>query len=48
MISYRLGLSRSAVIKGVGSAMRKLGVSTQAELVARLRTAPAPSRPEAD
>jgi DNA-binding CsgD family transcriptional regulator len=37
LIAYRLGLSRSRVTKALGSAMRKLGVSTQAALVAKLR-----------
>lgn len=43
MIGYRLGLSRSTITKVLKSAMRKLGVSTQAELVARLRGTPAPT-----
>lgn len=40
LIAYRLGLSRSRVTKALGSAMRKLGVSTQAALVAKLRGVP--------
>jgi DNA-binding CsgD family transcriptional regulator len=35
-IGYRLGISRSAVTKAVGSAMRKLGAKTSTELVARI------------
>jgi DNA-binding CsgD family transcriptional regulator len=42
LIAYRLGLSRSRVTKALRSAMRKLGVSTQAELVAKLRGVPMP------
>jgi len=38
IIGYRLGLSRSAVTTALRSAMRKLGVKTQAQLVERLRT----------
>jgi DNA-binding CsgD family transcriptional regulator len=40
LIAYRLGLSRSTVTKALRSAMRKLRVSTQAQLVAKLRGAP--------
>ena len=38
LIGYRLGLSRSRVTQLLSSSMQKLGVSTQAELVAKLRT----------
>ncbi len=37
LIAYRLGLSRSTVTKALNSAMRKLGVSTQAALVEKFR-----------
>ncbi len=37
LIAYRLGLSRSRVTQLLNSSMRKLGVKTQAELVAKLR-----------
>ena len=37
MIAYRLGISRPAVSKALGDAKRKLGVRTQAQLVAKLR-----------
>jgi len=37
LIAYRLGLSRSRVTQVLTSSMRKLGVKTQAELVAKLR-----------
>ena len=40
MIAYRLGLSRPTVSKALRAAMRKLGVKTQAQLVARLRGTP--------
>lgn len=36
MIAYRLGISRSTVTRALRSAMRKLNVKTQAELVAKL------------
>jgi DNA-binding CsgD family transcriptional regulator len=39
LIAYRLGWSGSTVTRALGSAMRKLGVSTQAELIAKLRAA---------
>ena len=48
VIAYRLGLSRSTVTKALGSAMRKLDVSTQAELVAKLRAAPQRPTPRND
>lgn len=37
IIAYRLGVSRPTVTNALRSAMRKLGVTTQAELVARWR-----------
>jgi DNA-binding CsgD family transcriptional regulator len=40
LIAYRLGVSRSTVTKALRSAMRKLGVKTQAELVAKMRPMP--------
>ena len=40
MIAYRLGIARSTVTKNLRSAMRKLGVKTQAQLVERLRAVP--------
>ena len=40
MIAYRLGLSRPTVTKALRAAMRKLGVKTQAQLVAKLRGTP--------
>ncbi len=45
-IGYHLGISRSTVTKALASAMRKLGVSTQAELVAKLRGVPTPGLEE--
>ena len=44
LIGYRLGLSQSYVSRLLNDAMRKLGVKTQAQLVAKLRTlSPSPS-----
>jgi DNA-binding CsgD family transcriptional regulator len=40
LIAYRLGLARSTVTKGLKSAMRKLGVKTQAQLVAKMKPMP--------
>lgn len=40
LIGYRLGISRSTVTKALRTAMRKLGVSTQAELVAKMKPMP--------
>lgn len=40
LIGYRLGVSRSTVTKALRSAMRKLGVKTQAELVAKMAPMP--------
>lgn len=37
LISYRVGLSQSTVSRALRSAMHKLGVTTQAQLVAKLR-----------
>lgn len=37
MIGYRLGIARSTVTNTLHAAMRKLGVSTQAQLVRKLR-----------
>jgi len=37
IIAYRLGVSRPRVTNALRSGMRKLGVTTQAELVARWR-----------
>jgi len=37
LIAYRLGLERSTVTKSLSSAMRKLGVQTQAQLIEKLR-----------
>lgn len=46
MIAYRLGIDRSTVTKSLRSAMRKLGVKTQGQLIEKLRGlasgAPAP------
>jgi DNA-binding CsgD family transcriptional regulator len=42
IIAYRLGVSRPRVTNALRSAMRKLGASTQAELVARWRPLVAP------
>jgi DNA-binding CsgD family transcriptional regulator len=44
LIAYRLGISRSRVTNHLGSAMRKLGVDTQAQLVERMRAAPCGTR----
>jgi DNA-binding CsgD family transcriptional regulator len=44
LIGYRLGLSQSYVSRLLNDAMRKLGVKTQAQLVAKLHTlSPSPS-----
>jgi len=40
LISYRIGVSESSVSRALGSAMRKLGVKTQAQLAERLRGLP--------
>lgn len=40
LISYRLGVSESGVSRALSSAMHKLGVKTQAELVEKLRGLP--------
>jgi DNA-binding CsgD family transcriptional regulator len=45
LIAYRLGVSRSTVTKALRSAMSKLGVSTQAELVAKMAPMPRESEP---
>ena len=37
LVAYQIGLSRSRVSKLLRSAMRKLGVSNQAELVMKIR-----------
>lgn len=39
-IAYRLGVSRTTVTKALASAMRKLGVSTRAELLTKLQGLP--------
>lgn len=40
LIAYRLGIARSTVTKSLRVAMRKLGVATQAQLVAKMRGLP--------
>lgn len=45
LIAYRLGLSRSTVTKALRSAMRKLGVKTQAQLVAKMKPMPSSETP---
>ena len=46
IIGYRFGLSKSTVSRLLKSAMRKLGVSTQAQLVERMRGLPPASTDE--
>lgn len=47
MIAYRLGIARSTVTNTLHSAMRKLGVSTQAQLVQKLRGMELPGKKHA-
>lgn len=46
LIAYRLGISRTRVSGALGSAMRKLKVKTQAQLVAKLHALAAEADPE--
>lgn len=46
LIGYRLGISRSRVSNALNSAMRKLDVKTQAQLVEKLHTLVAEAEPE--